>query len=130
MPHLMTRSIIVVDDDRDFLNFFESWFNKNSFNEKLDLLSFDCSLSLKEHLHNCDLDSVAMVILDIRLDDENGLRIGKDLKNQYGDLKIIHISSLDGDEIIENEMVILSKNINKRNLSSVYLKDTLKNIIG
>lgn len=95
--------ILLIDDDLDFCTFFKQW-SEFSTSLKTDfLLKF--SFEEKSQI----LESYSLVIIDLNLTDQKGLVLGQKIKNEFPLIKVIFISSLDGESIFEEGLIILHK---------------------
>lgn len=110
------HNIRIIDDDEAFLDFMKHWFQKN-YGIQVTTYS-NCN----SFISNLEEDStIDLVLIDVRLKNENGLRLSKKVREINNHCKIIHLSSLDGSSIFEEDYIILNKPIST---------DELKNVIA
>lgn len=103
----------LIDDDENFLSFMRIWF-RNNFN--CELRTYTNSEQLYKDLKS--LPRPNLILIDIRLDDQNGLRISNDLHRMYPSIRFIHLSSLEGESIFEDDYTIIGKPIDSNILAN------------
>lgn len=109
---MKSPTVWILDDDSSFLHYMKHWFQK-SFH--IDVKTFSKTSEFTDRIfHKKEMPD--LIIMDVRLDDENGLRLAKKIHHDIGPIPIIHLTYLDGDPITEGEYIILSKPINNAHL--------------
>ena len=105
-----TQNVVyLIDDDLDILDVYEDFINHSL--KDLSVKKFSC---LKKALTSLETEVVKpnLIVCDIRLPDENGLKLFEYLKGLGLDIPVLHVSGLDGEDIHTSKYNILSKPIN------------------
>ena len=109
----MSKKFVYVVDDDDFTrNLIVKMLNKNM---ECDVACFTGGDELLASLEGAE-KLPDIIISDIRMPTGNGLRLKGTLEEMELDIPIIYITALDGPELIEDDLVILSKPINQKSL--------------
>lgn len=100
--------VYLIDDDLDILDVYEDFINHSL--KDLSVKKFSC---LKKALESLEGEVVKpnLIVCDIRLPDENGLKLFEHLKGLGLDIPVLHVSGLDGEDIHTPKYNILSKPI-------------------
>lgn len=70
-----------------------------------------------EGLKNCEIHP-DLIISDVMMPGENGLKLKRILKKESIDIPILFVTAMGGDEIFDNEYSIMSKPFSKQKLLS------------
>lgn len=105
----MRKQIWILDDDKDFCLFLKKIIEQNfDYNVKW----FTSEREFEDIIfHENDIPS--LILMDVRLNKENGLRFGNKIHEKLPNIPIIHLTALDGDDIRSEKYTILSKPVNK-----------------
>ncbi|MBF0360082.1 MAG: response regulator [Oligoflexia bacterium] len=103
----------IIDDEKDVLEVVELMLEEH----------FDCKVkkftSIAQAIKSLKKEKVVpdIIISDVKIPNENGLALKNILEeNTIPNIPIIFITGLNGDDIIEEDLVMLSKPINKNTL--------------
>lgn len=106
---MKNKSVWLIDDDSSFGDYLHNWFQRNFQIELKTFRDVDAlymALKTQEHPH--------LLILDVRLEGNNGLRVSNNLHELYPEIKFVHVTSLDGEPILDEDYIILGKPINNK----------------
>jgi FixJ family two-component response regulator len=116
------RVFIIVDDNEDFMELFELWINEKKPNT---LLKFTNGEELLEHLENELPSRVGAIFMDVKLENESGFQISREVRNLYPEINVIHLTGLGGEPVIEDNMVVLDKDLRDNQFTSEYILKVL-----
>lgn len=105
----MKKIIWVVDDDQSFCDFMKIWLIKHF---DVDISIFNTADEFLVAVRDCEY-APSLVLMDVRLEDENGLRLSKKVKKEHHEIPFIHLTNLEGSPIIEDDLIILNKPIDR-----------------
>ena len=105
----MKKIVWVVDDDQSFCEFMDIWIKKHF---DVTITTFNTANEFMSAVDNCEY-APSLVLMDVRLKDENGLRLSKKVKKEHSEIPFIHLTSLGGNPIIEEDLIILNKPIDR-----------------
>ena len=107
-------TVYVVDDDPDMLSFLVHHFSKKW---RIEVKTFDCVKKVVSAIKEAHV-LPSLIISDIKLPEQSGLV----LQNIVGDIPIIFITSLDGENIEDEKYTIIGKPINKKHFDELIQK--------
>jgi CheY-like chemotaxis protein len=116
--------ILLVDDEKDLLNLFQKFFEKNGFyvsaySEPL--------LALQEFMKNNDHDNdYDLIISDIRMPEMNGIELASVIRKMNKDIPIILMTAYDFIDIKPSTLKVL--NIEEITTKPIKLKDLIEKI--
>lgn len=105
--------IWILDDDPSFCTYMEKLIKKNIYSETKSFTKSQDFIDKIFHEKDAYPD---LILMDIRLEDENGLRLAKRIHHNLGPIPIIHLTALSGEEILDGDVMILSKPVNTAHL--------------
>lgn len=77
--------VLVVDDERDFLDLFVNRFKKRN----LDVWGVEGGMDALEFMQENEVD---VVVLDVKMPGMDGLETLKEIKKRYGDVEVIMLT--------------------------------------
>ena len=107
------KNIFVIDDNKEIRKLIKTILVKSNLSCKVS--TFDC---LKGAMDDILKNEIVpdLIISDIMMPGESGLRIIKKLKTNYLDIPVLFITALTGPEIFDDEYNIMSKPFSKNKL--------------
>jgi FixJ family two-component response regulator len=120
---LNSKDIVIVDDDPSVLAYVKQVFSIFGYN----VYAFNGGNAGLQFLMQCkDLQSCCMVILDLEMPDIDGLSILKKLKEKFGSVRVVFLSSKFSSEIVEEVKKYGAFDFIQKPFSSNVMKEILK----